>query len=157
MVRDCYIGKQQIFKDCRGYFSEIYKKTQCNIEAKQINISYSKKHTIRGIHRTPYAKVVQCIKGSIYDVCLDLRTDSETYLQHQYVILSEKNNNFIYIPPFCGHAFLALKNSLVIYYQSEEYNKNLDETYCYRNYNIEWPININYISDKDKNSCRNST
>ena len=59
----------------------------------------------------------------------------------------------LYIPPYCGHGFLALEDSILIYQQSQEYNSKVDEAYCWKDFNIEWPINPSIISEKDKNSC----
>lgn len=152
MVNDYYVFKTSPIYDHRGYFKEAYKQSIYG-DIKQVNVSYSHKHTLRGIHQAPYAKIVSCVSGSIFDVCVDLRKDSSTYLQHEYLILSSKNQNMIYIPPYCGHAFLALKDSLVLYYQTEEYNTETNINYCYKNYNIEWPIPIKYISNKDERIC----
>jgi dTDP-4-dehydrorhamnose 3,5-epimerase len=158
MIDDCYTFIREHLEDNRGYFTELYRSLNFNnFDIKQINVSYSKKNTLRGIHRTPYAKVISCISGKIFDVCVDLRSNSKTYMLNKTAILSDKNYMSIYIPSYCGHGFLAIKDSIVLYYQSQEYNPIYDETYCYKNYNIEWPkqCQIKYISDKDNGACCN--
>lgn len=154
-IQDCFWIKPDIFRDHRGIFSEIFKysASEPSFKPVQSNYSFSKNGTLRGIHRTPYAKYVTCVRGRVYDVCVDLRPDSSTYEQYFGIILDSYQLNSIYIPPFCGHAFLAIEDSLLIYQQNQEYDPKLDETFCYKNYNINWPIPISIISQKDSQIC----
>jgi dTDP-4-dehydrorhamnose 3,5-epimerase len=154
-IDNCFWIEPDMFEDHRGIFSEIFKNssTEHLFKPLQSNYSFSKKGVLRGIHRTPYAKYVTCVKGTVYDVCVDLRPHSKTHNQHFGICLSEVVLNSLYIPPFCGHAFLALEDSILIYQQNQEYNPKLDEAYCYKDYDIKWPSEIIYISDKDKNIC----
>lgn len=154
-IKDCYIIYPDTFSDHRGVFSEIYKTHQYSFmpPAQQLNYSFSKKGTLRGIHRTPYGKLITCVKGSILDVCVDLRSDSNTYKEHISVNLNESNLFQIYIPPYCGHAFYALTDSTIIYAQEAVYSKNQDETFCYKNFNIDWPSPPVFISDRDEGIC----
>lgn len=156
VVKDCFWIQPTIFQDHRGVFSEIYKSSKSDNSFKpvQTNYSSSKKGTLRGIHRTPYAKYVTCIKGSVYDVCVDLRPTSKTYKKHFGIELKADQLNSLYIPDFCGHAFLALEDCTLIYQQDHEYNAKLDQTYCYKNFNIDWPMEPTIISDKDYNICK---
>ena len=155
-VQDCFWIQPTIFQDHRGTFSEIYKSSKLNnsFKSAQTNYSFSKKGTIRGIHRTPYAKYVTCIKGSVYDVCVDLRPTSKTHLEHFGIELKGTDFNSLYIPPFCGHAFLALEDCILIYQQDHEYDSKLDRTYCYKDFDIQWPFEPTIISDKDCNACK---
>lgn len=154
-IQNCFWTQPKIFEDHRGKFSEIFRISSVEplFSPAQSNYSFSKQGTLRGIHRTTYAKYVTCVKGTVYDVCVDLRPHSKTYNQYFGICLSEYTLNSLYIPPFCGHAFLALEDSILIYQQNQEYNPDLDETYCYKNYNIQWPSNITIISKKDSNEC----
>lgn len=154
-IQNCFWTQPKIFEDHRGKFSEIFRISSVEplFSPAQSNYSFSKKGTLRGVHRTPYAKYVTCVKGTVYDVCVDLRPHSKTYNQYFGICLSEYTLNSLYIPPFCGHAFLALEDSILIYQQNQEYNPDLDETYCYKHYNIQWPSNITIISKKDSNEC----
>lgn len=154
-IENCFWTEPKIFEDHRGIFSEIFKNsaTEPLFKPLQSNYSFSKKGTLRGIHRTPYAKYVTCVKGTVYDVCVDLRPASPTYEQYFGIWLSESVLNSLYIPPFCGHAFLALEDSILIYQQNREYDPKLDETFCYKDYNIRWPMTPSIISDKDNNIC----
>jgi dTDP-4-dehydrorhamnose 3,5-epimerase len=135
-------------------FAELYKLSNTpNFKAVQSNCSISKAGVLRGIHRTPYAKMVTCIHGCIYDVCVDLRPDSKTYLQYFGLYLDSSGLQSIYIPPYCGHGFLSLEESAVLYHQDAEYNADVDETYCYKHFNIQWPREPLIVSDKDINIC----
>lgn len=152
-IPECFYVQHIKYEDTRGSFAEIYRESIIPIPVPQINYSISKKSVLRGIHRTPYGKFVTCVSGEIYDICLDLRPKSPTYKKYFSIILSPNYNNSIYIPPYCGHAFLALEDSVVVYAQSAEYQKSYDETYCYKLYDIQWPIDPAIISPKDKAAC----
>lgn len=89
-----------IFKDGRGYFTEIYKRSEfksmgINVEFNQDNQSYSSKGTLRGLHfqRSPYSqgKLVRVTEGKIFDVAIDLRINSPTFGNYVSAILSEDN------------------------------------------------------------------
>lgn len=150
----CVWTEPFVFDDNRGLFSETFKSSILpGFKPVQTNYSFSKKGVLRGVHRTPYAKLVTCVQGTVYDVCVDLREDSLTYRQHFGICLSNIVLNSLYIPPYCGHAFLALEDSILVYQQDSEYDKAVDETYCWRDYNIMWPMTPSIISDKDKNVC----
>lgn len=154
-IPDCIVVNNAPFVDERGVFCEIFKESSLSFfKPLQCNYSFSKKNVLRGIHRTPYAKLVTCLSGTVFDVCVDLRIGSKTHNQYYGVELSENNNKSIYIPPYCGHSFLALQDSIVVYLQDQEYDSKLDETYCYKNFNIPWPKNPDIISLKDQNSCK---
>jgi dTDP-4-dehydrorhamnose 3,5-epimerase len=154
-IPDCVAVQYQPYNDNRGVFCEIFKQSGLPwFKPTQSNYSFSKKGVLRGLHRTPYAKLVTCVYGSVFDVCVDLRENSNTYEQYFSTVLSENNHMALYIPPYCGHGFLALQDSIVIYQQSQEHDVKTDETYCYKNFNIVWPICSPLIlSNKDSNVC----
>lgn len=155
-IKDCLLLQPNIFHDKRGLFTEIYKQSQLpHFHPTQSNCSVSKAGVCRGIHRTPYAKLVTCVHGKVYDVCVDLRKDSDTYMQYFGIELDAINLMSLYIPAYCGHGFLALEDSVLIYHQDQEYNPIFDETYCYKNFNIQWPKTPILVSDKDEASCDN--
>lgn len=150
-IDDCIVVPHSKFMDHRGYFSETYRASQMPwFKPAQNNYSFSKAGVLRGIHRTPYAKLVTCVYGKIFDVCVDLRPESPTYKKHYAIELSETSGVSIYIPPYCGHGFLAQEDSLVVYLQDGEYVSLLDETYSYKSFDISWPIDTPPIlSNKD--------
>ena len=151
-IIDCLVYEPNLFEDKRGIFSELYKTTTHNVNIKQINYSYSHTGVVRGLHRTPYAKLVTCVKGKVFDVCLDLRESSPTYKQWFGIDLSETNLNQLYIPPYCAHGFYAYESSILIYGQTDVYNKEQDETYCFSDFGVKWPVDGPYIIS-DKDSC----
>lgn len=153
-IGGCVIIHPNLYRDERGIFGEIYKYSSLDyFKPIQSNCSISKRGVLRGIHRTPYAKLVTCVKGSVYDVCVDLRPDSKTYLQYFGLYLDSSSLQSIYIPPYCGHGFLALEESVVLYHQDAEYNADVDETYCYKHFNIQWPREPLTVSNKDSHIC----
>lgn len=154
-ITDCIYIEHNQFMDERGVFVELYKETAIpEFIVKQSNYSFSNRGTLRGIHRAPYGKLVTCVFGKIYDICIDLRDNSPTYKAYFGMELNESFIQSLYIPPYCGHAFIALENSIVIYHQNDEYKKEFDEVYCYKNFDIQWPLQPNIMSDKDSHSCQ---
>ena len=94
---------------------------------KQCNVSENtKRHTLRGFHYQlpPYGenKILSCIKGAIYDVIVDMRKNSNTYLKWESYELTEENRLSLYVPIGCANAYLTLKgNTWILYYHSEFY------------------------------------
>ena len=135
-----------------------------DFDIKQCNISKNyKKGVLRGMHyqKEPYPeiKMVSCITGSCYDVIVDLRKDSPTYLQWEANVLSQENNKMLYIPSGVAHGFLTLEDNTTIYYQLGEFF--MPEYYSGIRYN-DPKININWervgiktedfiMNERDKN------
>ena len=110
-IKDVYIIEPKKYGDNRGYFMETYKKSDFDqaglvYDFVQDNQSKSKKGVLRGLHfqkTFPQAKLVRCIEGEVFDVCVDLRKDSPTYGKWEGVILSaEKGNQFMVPRGFAG-------------------------------------------------------
>jgi dTDP-4-dehydrorhamnose 3,5-epimerase len=128
-------------------------------EIKQTNVSENrKKHTLRGFHFQfpPHgeSKVVSCVKGSIFDIVVDLRKESKTYLQWQSFELTEENRLSLYVPTGCANAYLTLeKNSWILYYHSEFYSPGDEGSIRYNDpyFKFMWPAEPKVISDKDLN------
>ena len=149
-------------KDERGFFSRII----CHKELKpfiktlkfvQTNYSFSKKQgTLRGLHYQikPFeeAKLVHCISGSIFDVVIDLRKNSSTYLSYESHFLSKRNKKLVYIPRGCAHGFLTMSNNTIIIYHVDNYHNQKYEKiikYYNKKFKIKWPIPIKEVSKKD--------
>lgn len=163
-LEGAYIIEPQKFEDERGMFA----RTWCRKEFEahglvtnmvQSNISLSKnKGTLRGLHyqSAPYAeaKLMRCTKGAIYDVCIDLRQDSETYKQWFGVELTEKNYRMLYVPEGFAHGYEILEdNTEVFYLVSEFYHPEAEKGVRWNDpcFQIDWPIKTDIIiSDKDK-------
>ena len=163
-IKGCYEIELEINSDERGSFSRVYcydefKKKNIDFEINQINFSYSRdKGQIRGLHFYSHPneeyKMVKCIKGEIYDVVVDLRKNSPTYLQYESLILNEGNNKYILIPHFCAHGFQTLtENVEMIYFHSKKYLTEFDKGVVYndKKINIKWPLHAVGISPKDLN------
>lgn len=126
-----YLLKQEKFVDERGSFARQFcknelKKYGIDFDIKQCNVSENyKKGVLRGMHyqKEPYpeTKIVSCFRGTVYDVVLDLRKDSPTYLKWDSLELSGENGCSIYIPSGVAHGFQTLTENTLIYYQLSEF------------------------------------
>ena len=150
--------------DERGYFARTWCKKEfagksINTDFVQCNMSFNhKKGTLRGMHYQvkPHEedKLVMCIKGTIYDVILDMRKNSCSFGQWQAVVLSESNLKMIYIPKGIAHGFQTLADSTQVYYQmSNFYHPESARGFRWndKTANIRWPLNNPIMSSKDKN------
>ncbi len=123
----------------------------------QCNLSYNyKAGTLRGMHyQLPPAaetKLVRCTKGAIYDVIIDMRPESPTYMQHIGVELSAENHRALYVPELFAHGYLALTDGAEVVYQvGEFYTPGYERGLRYDDpaFGIEWPMPITVISEKD--------
>jgi dTDP-4-dehydrorhamnose 3,5-epimerase len=129
------------------------------LEVMEEIISYSSKGVLRGMHLqlvNPQAKLINVIRGRIFDVIIDLRKASKTYGQYFGVELSEDNSNILYIPEGFAHGFLALEDDVIVSYLcSTEYDAGSDAGIKFDDpdIGIPWPkLGADYIiSEKDKN------
>lgn len=156
-----FLIKPKTFLDNRGFFREIFKSSDfktigINTQFVQDNFSYSIKNVIRGLHfqKPPkeQAKLVMCIYGEIFDVAVDLRKDSSTYLKWYGVELTRENGYMLYIPKGFAHGFLVKSEYACVYYKcDEEYSPKHDSGVRYDdpNINIDWGVKNPIISDKD--------
>lgn len=161
-IKDLIVFEPDVFGDDRGYFMESYnqaKMYELGLDAifVQDNESKSKKGVLRGIHfqtHNPQGKLVRCSQGTIYDVAVDLRPESETFGKWYGIELSSDNKKMMYIPPRFGHGFLVLSDEAVFNYKCTElYDAASDSGIMYNNkeINIQWPeVDVDLIiSDKD--------
>ena len=118
-----------VFADERGYFKETYarrKYAEVGLDAVfvQDNVSRSHRHVLRGMHYDArLAKLVQCLAGRVYDVIVDARVDSPSYLEWESYELSEANHRQLFVPAGFAHGFLTLSDeALVSYKQTEHYD-----------------------------------
>lgn len=161
-IKDVYVIDIEPRSDSRGSFSRVF----CKEELKQAGVDYSlvqinrsntvKKGMIRGLHMqlAPHSedKIVQCLRGRISDVAVDMRKDSSTYLQWVGVELSAENMKMILIPKGFAHGFQSLEDDcLVEYFVSEYYTPNSEQGYRWNDpiFNINWPIESAEVSEKD--------
>lgn len=154
--------------DDRGYFFETYKKTDFDsagliYEFVQDNQSKSIKGVLRGLHfqkTHPQAKLVRCIEGEVFDVCVDLRKNSKTYGKWESVVLSAEKGNQFMIPRGFAHGFVVLSETATFCYKCDDVYHPEDEGGIIWNdpeIGIAWPLKNGIIlSEKDKNHPRMS-
>lgn len=164
-LKDCFIINPVVVQDNRGYFYESFNKltfieyTGLDIEFVQDNQSQSSKGVLRGFHFQTglheQAKLVRVIKGSVLDVCVDLRWNSSTYLQHFSLVLSEQNKKQMFVPRGFAHGFLVLEDNTIFSYKCDNYyNKESERGIIYndKDLNIDWNFNEEdlIVSEKDQ-------
>ncbi len=158
-----YIIEIEKLKDNRGFFARSwcqneFEKHGLNARIVQANVSYNKKKgTMRGMHyqKAPYeeTKLVRCTRGAIYDVIIDLRPTSPTFTQWIGVELTAGNYKMLFVPENFAHGFQTLTDdSEVIYQVSQFYTPGSESGIRWDDpaFKINWPVEIQVISDKDK-------
>ena len=139
----------EVFEDDRGFFKETWsdpKYAALGLDQRfaQDSCSWSTRNVIRGLHYDfRMAKLVQCLQGRIWDVIVDLRRDSPTYLQWEGFELSAGNHKQLFVPAGFGHGFLALEDDVVVQYKnSVPYDAATEGTVSWRNPRIavQWPL-----------------
>ena len=162
-LKGAYTIDLECVDDHRGFFArtfcrEEFNKRGLNSSVAQCNISYNrKKGTLRGMHYqvAPHgeAKLVSCIAGSIYDVIIDLRANSETYCQWLAVEVSAQQRGMLYIPEGFAHGFQSLEDNTEVFYQMFQfYEPTAGRGVRWDDpaFGIEWPDGPRIISDRDK-------
>ena len=151
------IVSNKIYKDKRGHFKEDFK----SAFFKGSNFifsctSKSKKNVLRGLHmqtQKKQAKFVSVLKGSILDVVVDLRKNSQTFGKHFKIELTDKNGKSIFIPAGFAHGFLAREKENIVHYYNTNYRSPKHEIGIMWNdpsLKIRWPIKKPILSKKDK-------
>jgi dTDP-4-dehydrorhamnose 3,5-epimerase len=163
-LKGLYLIDLDMRLDERGFFARYFCETEfssygLNTIWPQINTSLSKnKGTLRGLHfqRAPHSevKLIRCLSGAIWDVVVDLRSESETFGKWFGSTLSSSNRSMMYVPKGFAHGFVTLEpNSEVIYLVSNHYAPDFEETLLWNDIdvNIDWPVMPLVISKKDAN------
>jgi dTDP-4-dehydrorhamnose 3,5-epimerase len=160
-IEGLIIIEPKVFHDERGFFLESYKEEEfrqkgLNLKFVQDNHSRSKKGVIRGLHYqlNPKAqgKLVRVVKGRVFDVAVDIRQSSPTFLKWVGLELNEENNLMLYIPGF-AHGFAALTDDVHLLYKcTEDYSKECERGIIWNDPDIavKWGIPNPIVSDKDK-------
>ena len=161
-IEGVFIIEPKKYGDNRGYFMETYKEPDFFIAGLhykflQDNQSKSKRGVLRGLHfqkTYPQAKLVRCIEGEVFDVCVDLRKDSKTYGKWEGVLLSAEKGNQFMIPQGFAHGFVVLSETATFCYKCNELYHPEDEGGIMWNdpdIGIEWPsVGEVLLSEKDK-------
>ena len=169
LIQDLFLISPNLFHDSRGYFYESWNKKLFNkaigreIDFVQDNQSSSLQGVLRGLHYQinpyPQGKLVQCLKGEIFDVAVDLRESSKTFTQWAGIYLNEKNKKQLWIPEGFAHGFLTMSSLAEVSYKTTNFwEKDLERCINWndKKLGISWPLNnlsLKYplISIKDKN------
>lgn len=160
-IKDILLIEPDVYEDQRGFFMEMYHHQRYaelmdGRKFVQDNISFSKKHTLRGLHaqvKHPQAKLIQVISGKIFDVAVDIRKGSRTFGKWVGEILSDQNKRQLFIPEGFAHGFCVLSDTAyVIYKCSDIYYPEDDKGIAWSDpdIGIDWPINEPILSKKDK-------
>jgi dTDP-4-dehydrorhamnose 3,5-epimerase len=163
-LKDAYIIDLEQKQDHRGFFARTFCAQEFEAHGlkptvAQCNLSFNyKKGTLRGMHyqSLPAAetKLVRCTQGAIYDVIIDMRPESPTYLQYIGVELTAENHRALYVPEMFAHGYQTLTESAEVAYQvGEFYTPGYERGLRYDDpfFNIQWPLEVTDISEKDKN------
>ncbi len=159
-----YIVELEKHADSRGFFARTWCRNEfeargLNTQLLQSNIAFSKSRgTLRGLHyqEKPYAevKLIRCLRGSVYDVIVDLRPESETYKHWLATELTGDDYKMIYVPEGFAHGYQTLEDNTEIFYQvSQMYTPEFERGIRFNDpaFMIQWPDDIRIISDKDLN------
>ena len=153
----------QEMEDERGFFARSFCAREFRAHGldprvAQCNISFNRrKGTVRGLHfqHPPHAeaKLVRCTRGALYDVVVDLRSDSPTFLVHVAVELSASNHRMLYVPEGVAHGFQTLEDDTEVFYQMSA--PFVVDAVCGVRWNdpafaIEWPLEVSAISERDR-------
>ncbi|PZV15197.1 MAG: dTDP-4-dehydrorhamnose 3,5-epimerase [Leptolyngbya sp.] len=157
-----YIVDVDIKADNRGFFARAFCAQEfaeigIKPEVAQINLCHNgTQGTVRGMHyQVPPAsetKLIRCTRGEIYDVIVDLRPNSPTYLKHFGVELTADNFRALYVPEMFGHGYQTLTSEAeIVYVVSEFYTPGCEQGLRYNDpaLNVQWPLPVSLISDKD--------
>ena len=163
-IEGLYVIEPTVFKDERGYFVETYnqndmKEAGLDMVFVQDNQSMSTRGVLRGLHfqkQFPQGKLVRVVRGKVFDVAVDLRSDSKTYGKWFGVKLSAENMKQFYIPEGFAHGFLVLSDEAEFCYKCTDFYHPGDEGGLAWNdseIGVEWPLEEGVdliISEKDQ-------
>jgi dTDP-4-dehydrorhamnose 3,5-epimerase len=161
-IADVAIIDLELREDDRGFFARTFDVAEfeaagLNPAVEQCNASYNHKAgTLRGMHYqlayAPEVKLIRCIRGAIVDKIVDMRPESETYLQHVSVELTAENRRALYVPAMFAHGYQTLVDGTEVIYQvTGKYTPEAERGQRYSDpaLKLEWPLEVTTISAKD--------
>ena len=162
-IADVLIVEPKVFGDSRGFFFESFNQrdfnvaTGTNFNFVQDNHSRSEKGVLRGLHYQmgkPQGKLVRVVRGSVFDVAVDIRATSPTFGQWMGLELNEHDNRQLWVPPGLAHGFLVLSDSAdFVYKTTDYYAPELERCIAWNDPDlaIDWPLDMPpKLSVKDK-------
>jgi dTDP-4-dehydrorhamnose 3,5-epimerase len=163
LIKGAYILEIRKLEDERGFFGRSWCKNEleaCGLNANvvQADTSFSKyRGTFRGMHYQVHpfeeAKLIRCTKGAIFDLIIDLRKNSPTFLKWFGTELSESNYRMLYVPEKFAHGFVTLTNNCEVSYMvTQFYNPQAERGLRWNDpvFDILLPVEVKIISDKDR-------
>ena len=163
-ISGAWLIEPEFKADERGYFARTWCREEfaahgLTTEFVQLSVSRNTMaRTLRGLHYQvlpkPEVKLVSCPRGAIFDVLIDLRPESRTYLQWTSADLSQENLRALYIPPHCAHGFVTLSADTLVSYQISEFYSPTHARGVRWNdphFGIRWPVSPLAMSDHDRN------
>ncbi len=156
MQAEPFLITPQVFHDPRGFFFESYRETRYPGPFVQDNISFSHKNVIRALHfqsEPGQAKLIQCLKGTIWDVIVDIRPDSPTFKQWRAFELNDQTRVQLFVPIGFAHGFCVLSDEALVEYKvSSVYNPKTECTIRWNDPDIAiaWPVRDPILSERDK-------
>jgi|TARA_B110000879_G_C11166848_1_gene511697 dTDP-4-dehydrorhamnose 3,5-epimerase len=161
-INDLHVIERNPIIDDRGFLERLFCSSELDIflnnkQIKQINRTLTKKKgSVRGLHfqNSPYAekKIITCLKGSVFDIAIDLRKNSSTFLQWHAEILSEENLKSFIIPEGFAHGFQTTSDDVeMLYFHTNDYSSKHEDALNINDplLNIKLPLNISDISVRD--------
>ncbi len=162
-IPDVLVLEPRIFGDARGFFFESFNQTAfqavtgLDMTFVQDNHSRSTRGVLRGLHyqlQQPQGKLVRVVRGSVFDVAVDIRRGSPTFGQWAGAVVSEDNHRQMWVPPGLAHGFLVLSESAdVLYKTTDYYAPQHERTIAWNDpdIGIEWPLDgLPLLSGKDQ-------
>lgn len=163
-LKGAYLIEIEPHQDERGFFArtfckEEFTKHDLKDDFLQCNVSFNhRRGTVRGMHYQvkPFeeTKLIRCTRGAIYDVIIDLRQTSDTYLRWYAIELNENNGRMLYVPEGFAHGFQTLEDNTEVFYQMSEFY-HPDCAFGVRwddsAFGIRWPLTNYIMNDKDRN------
>lgn len=158
-----FVIEPELLEDARGFFA----RTWCERELRarglvtriaQCSTSFNKrKGTLRGMHyqATPFVetKIVRCIRGSLYDVIIDLRPDSPSFTRYYTIVLTAQNRKMLYVPAGFAHGFQTLEDDTEVLYQISEFYSSAHARGVRWDdpaFGIRWPADERTLVERDR-------
>lgn len=163
-LEGAYVVALEELREQRGFFARSFCREEFQAhgldpDVSQCNISFNERRgTLRGMHyqSPPFeeAKLVRCTRGAIFDVIIDIRTDSKTYKRTFAIELTADNRKMLFVPKGFAHGFQTLQDDSEVFYQmSDSYRPGVGRGIRWNDpvLAIDWPISAPILSEQDAN------
>jgi dTDP-4-dehydrorhamnose 3,5-epimerase len=159
-IPGCFTIKAPVFADARGSFVKTFQNPQheaagLRTDWREEYFTTSHEGVLRGMHfQVPpadHAKMVNCVRGEVLDVVIDLRHGSPTYGEYRSFTLSETCGTGVYIPSGCAHGFLSLGSTSTMYYKvTSVHSPAHDAGIAWNGFGFDWPSESPILSERDQ-------